>query len=595
MSLVQNFPFFNIIMCLAGGVTCSVLRGKYAKRLTMGLLTVILCMSAFVLAFVFRTGESYTFMMGHFPAPWGNEIRVGILEALMAVFFSLIMILSILGGGKYILSDIIETKQNLFYVLINLMMSSLLALIYTNDLFTAYVFIEINTIAAGGLILIRDTGHTLVAATKYMIMSLIGSGLILIGLSMLYGITGHLLMSNIHESVIQINANGQYTIPLTVIIVFICVGLAIKSALFPFHSWLPDAYSYGTAASSAILSSLVSKSYIFLLIKIFYRVIGLDIIMHYHVENILFIFAILGMILGSVSAIHQIDIRRMIAFSSVAQIGYIYMGIGLDTEAGILAALFHVISHAASKSLLFISARGLSEVSGNSKLFPDLKGAGYRNIIAGIGFSTGALSMIGIPLFAGFTSKVYFALATLESSPFKLWTAMIALAISTVLNAVYFLHTVLTIYTPVNKEGRVGFRAKRQFTLAILLFVLLNLFPTWYGRRSRWELTCLSNKGGCYAGDTSFTAAVLRHDPIFCFFPSGEVSSGAEKLADWLYWPGHHLCFSVHPYQSCSTGKHFDPLAHQRGCTDHVSPRPPGKIICRPRYGHVAPGHHALL
>ncbi len=476
MSLVQNFPFFNIIMCLAGGVTCSVLRGKYARRLTMGLLTVILCMSAFVLAFVFRTGESYTFMMGHFPAPWGNEIRVGILEALMAVFFSLIMILSILGGGKYILSDIIETKQNLFYVLINLMMSSLLALIYTNDLFTAYVFIEINTIAAGGLILIRDTGHTLVAATKYMIMSLIGSGLILIGLSMLYGITGHLLMSNIHESVIQINTNGQYTIPLTVIIVFICVGLAIKSALFPFHSWLPDAYSYGTAASSAILSSLVSKSYIFLLIKIFYRVIGLDIIMHYHVENILFIFAILGMILGSVSAIHQMDIRRMIAFSSVAQIGYIYMGIGLDTEAGILAALFHVISHAASKSLLFISARGLSEVSGNSKLFPDLKGAGYRNIIAGIGFSTGALSMIGIPLFAGFTSKVYFALATLESSPFKLWTAMIALAISTVLNAVYFLHTVLTIYTPVNKTDRIGFRAKRQFTLAILLFVLLNLF-----------------------------------------------------------------------------------------------------------------------
>ncbi|MCI9537498.1 MAG: sodium:proton antiporter [Eubacterium sp.] len=476
MSLVQNFPFFNIIMCLAGGVTCSVLRGKYARRLTMGLLTVILCMSAFVLAFVFRTGESYTFMMGHFPAPWGNEIRVGILEALMAVFFSLIMILSILGGGKYILSDIIETKQNLFYVLINLMMSSLLALIYTNDLFTAYVFIEINTIAAGGLILIRDTGHTLVAATKYMIMSLIGSGLILIGLSMLYGITGHLLMSNIHESVIQINANGQYTIPLTVIIVFICVGLAIKSALFPFHSWLPDAYSYGTAASSAILSSLVSKSYIFLLIKIFYRVIGLDIIMHYHVENILFVFAILGMILGSVSAIHQMDIRRMIAFSSVAQIGYIYMGIGLDTEAGILAALFHVISHAASKSLLFISARGLSEVSGNSKLFPDLKGAGYRNIIAGIGFSTGALSMIGIPLFAGFTSKVYFALATLESSPFKLWTAMIALAISTVLNAVYFLHTVLTIYTPVNMTDRIGFRAKRQFTLAVLLFVLLNLF-----------------------------------------------------------------------------------------------------------------------
>ena len=477
MSLVQNFPFFNIIMCLACGVICSVLTGKHARRLTLGLLSLILCMSVCVLIFVVRSGESYTFMMGHFPAPWGNEIRVGVLEALMAVFFSLIMILSILGGGKYILSDITQSKQNLFYVLINLMMSSLLALIYTNDLFTAYVFIEINTIAAGGLILIRDTGHTLVAATKYMIMSLIGSGLILISLSMFYGITGHLLMSNIHDSIIQINANGQYTVPLTVIMVFICVGLAIKSALFPFHSWLPDAYSYGTASSSAILSSLVSKSYIFLLIKIFYRVIGLDVIKNYHVENLLFVFGILGMLLGSVSAIRQVDIRRMIAFSSVAQIGYIYMGLGLDTEAGIVAALFHIISHAASKSMLFISARGLSEVSGDSKLFDDLKGSGYRNIVAGIGFTVGALSMIGIPLFAGFTSKVYFALATLESVPIKLWVTMIALAISTVLNAVYFLHTVLTIYSPVNnKTNRIRFRAKRQFTIAILLFVMLNLF-----------------------------------------------------------------------------------------------------------------------
>ena len=484
MSLVQNFPFFNIIMCLAGGVTCSVLRGKYARRLTMGLLTVILCMSAFVLAFVFRTGESYTFMMGHFPAPWGNEIRVGILEALMAVFFSLIMILSILGGGKYILSDIIETKQNLFYVLINLMMSSLLALIYTNDLFTAYVFIEINTIAAGGLILIRDTGHTLVAATKYMIMSLIGSGLILIGLSMLYGITGHLLMSNIHESVIQINANGQYTIPLTVIIVFICVGLAIKSALFPFHSWLPDAYSYGTAASSAILSSLVSKSYIFLLIKIFYRVIGLDIIMHYHVENILFVFAILGMILGSVSAIHQMDIRRMIAFSSVAQIGYIYMGLGLGTTIGIVASIFHILSHASTKSLLFIAGVGLTDASGGSKKFEDLTGSGYRNPAAGVAFVIGACSMVGIPLFSGFISKVQFAEAAVQNSLAKMLPTLICLAISTVLNAIYFMKTVIRLYTPASKRTKktqageaamVGLREHPLYNVTLLCMVILNM------------------------------------------------------------------------------------------------------------------------
>ena len=136
--------------------------------------------------------------------------------------------------------------------------------------------------------------------------------------------------------------------------------------------------------------------------------------------------------------------------------------------------------------MLFISARGLSEVSGDSKLFKDLKGAGYRNVIAGAGFTVGALSMIGIPLFAGFTSKVYFALATLESSPFKLWTAMIALAISTVLNAVYFLHTVLTIYTPINKTEKIKFRAKKQFSLAVLLFILLNLF-LGIGSNLVWE------------------------------------------------------------------------------------------------------------
>ncbi|MGN1205435.1 MAG: complex I subunit 5 family protein [Eubacterium sp.] len=476
MNLVQNFPFMNIIMCLASGVISSVLPAKKARVWTITLLSVLLCMSGCVLAYVLRTGEPYVYMMGHFPAPWGNEIRVGVLEGVMAVVFCLIMLLSVAGGGKYIARDIIETKQNLFYVLVNLMMSSLLALIYTNDMFTAYVFIEINTIAAGGLILIRETGHTLVSATKYMIMSLIGSGLILIGISMLYGITGHLLMSNMKETVMELNINGKFTMPLTVVIVLICVGLAIKSALFPFHSWLPDAYSYGTATSSAILSSLVSKSYIFLLLKIFYRVIGIDVIEMHHVGNLLYVLGILGMILGSTRAIRQVDIRRMIAYSSVAQIGYIYMGIGIGTKTGMLAAMFHIISHAASKSMLFIAARGLSEVSGDSKLFEDLKGAGYRNVIAGAGFTTGALSMIGIPLFAGFTSKVYFAMGAVEAVPYKMWIAMIALAISTILNAVYFLHTIMTIYTPVQQTKKVAIKNGAPYVIAILVFIGLNLF-----------------------------------------------------------------------------------------------------------------------
>ena len=118
-----------------------------------------------------------------------------------------------------------------------------------------------------------------------------------------------------------------------------CIGLCIKSALFPFHAWLPDAYGYSTVSSAAILSSLVSKGYIFLLIKIIYRVIGFDIFNSTRIIDVLFVFGLMGMIFGSLSAIKENDIRRMIAFSSVAQIGYIYMGFGMGTQAGMVASI----------------------------------------------------------------------------------------------------------------------------------------------------------------------------------------------------------------------------------------------------------------
>ena len=267
-----------------------------------------------------NTGESFTYMMGHFPAPWGNEIRAGMLEAFLALFFCIIMLLSIVGGRVHLLEEIAEEKENQYYILLNLLLSSLLALIYTNDLFTAYVFVEINTIAACGLIMIRGTGRTIEAAMRYIIMSALGSGLLLLGICILYDCTGHLLMSNIKESITLLVQNGEYEIPLLVAIGFICVGLAIKSALFPFHSWLPDTYGYSTVTSAAILSSLVSKGYIFLLIKIIYRVIGFDVIHDSKIINILFVFGLAGMIMGSLSAIKEKDIRRMIAYSSVEEV-----------------------------------------------------------------------------------------------------------------------------------------------------------------------------------------------------------------------------------------------------------------------------------
>ena len=372
MDFVQNFPFFSIFLSMFSGTVSSVLPAKAAKWVNTFVIGAVGCMSAVLLVYLMGKGASYTYMMGHFPAPWGNEIRAGVLEAGMALFFCVIMLLSMMGGRKKLLGEVEYSKHNLYYILTDLLLSSLLALVYTNDLFTAYVFVEINTISACGLIMIRQNGRTIEAAVRYMIMSLLGSGLLLVGISMLYDMTGHLLMSNIKESVGEIVAHGEYQVPLVVTIGLICVGLAIKSALFPFHSWLPDAYGYSTVSSAAMLSSLVSKGYIFLLIKIFYRVIGFDIIAGNKIINVLFVFGLMGMIFGSLSAIKENDIRRMISFSSVAQIGYIYMGFGLGTELGMVASIFHILSHAATKSLLFISAIGLTDVSKGSRKFQDL-------------------------------------------------------------------------------------------------------------------------------------------------------------------------------------------------------------------------------
>ncbi len=477
MNFVQNFPAISILLCLFAGIISSGLERKAARGLSRALLIAELFLNGSTLLYVLGTGEAFVYVMGKFPAPWGNEIRAGVLEALVALFFCIIMFLSLEGGVKKLADEVEEGKTYLYYVLCDLLLSSLLALVYTNDLFTAYVFVEINTIAACGLIMIRQNGRTIEAAARYMIMSLLGSGLLLMGICMLYDLTGHLLMSNIKEQVAMISEVGEYRIPLLVAIALISVGLSIKSALFPFHAWLPDAYGYSTVSSAAILSSLVSKGYIFLLFKIVYRVIGFEVFYSSRIIDIFFIFGLMGMIFGSLSAIKENDIRRMIAFSSVAQIGYIYMGIGMGTQAGMSASVFHILSHAATKSLLFIAAIGLTEVSDGSRQFIKLTGAAYRNKWAGAAFTMGALSMVGVPLFSGFISKLLFAQAAVQNQ-MKMLPALIVLGISTILNAIYFMKTVIRIYTPVEdfEFETVTFRNMKIYAAALVCFIALNVF-----------------------------------------------------------------------------------------------------------------------
>ena len=472
---ICNFPLFMIILCLLSAVASFVVNGKIARKITLCLLPVCIIMNACVLIHNFLNGEGFTYMMGHFPAPWGNEIAAGLLEPFFAALFGGVMLLSVIGGKGRIERDSHEGKRHLYYAMIDLCQVALIALCYTNDIFTAYVFIEICTLASCALLMIRESGRALVAATRYMIFSLIGSGLFLIGIIMMYGMTGHLLFPQLNETLQLVWQSGRYAVPTTVMIALIVSGIAIKSGLFPFHFWMPDTYGTATPASSSILSGVISKGYIFLLIKIIYKVIGIDTFISTGAHNILFVFGIMGMIVGSVQAIRSKTINQMTSFSSAAQIGYIYMGIGMGTQGALIAVFFHICAHAITKPLLILSAGALYDGSDRKWDFYSLRGSGHRNPLAAFAFLCGSLSMIGFPGFTGFISKLFFAVNAFEMGN-KTALVLIALAISTILNVIYFMYTSINLFkgSP-DDEHRVHFASMSWFAVSAVAFILVNL------------------------------------------------------------------------------------------------------------------------
>ena len=464
-----------MVMIMAG-VGSLLLEQKKAEKLCLGVLSMVTALSALLFVFLLQTKTSFSFSMGHFPAPWGNELQAGPFEALMALTFTAVMVLSLLAGRERISVDIAPPRQNLYYLLCNMLMCSILALIYTNDIFTAYVFAEINTLAACAIVAVKDSKETIVATIRYLFMSLLASGLILIAISLLYAITGHLLMHDLLTGMTRLAASGEYAFPCMVIMLLFSIGLAIKSALFPFHTWLPSAHGSATAASSAILSGIVLKGYTILLLKIFYRVFSLDFAHDLRAAELLFVFGLLGMLAGSLAAVREMDMKRMLAHSSVSQMGYIFMGIGLSTDIGMIAACFHIIAHAVTKPLLFLSADGLMDVSGHGKNIHALQGAGRRNILAGVAFALGALSMIGIPLLSGFVSKFYFVQGTFEN-PGKMLPTLMFMVLSTVLTAMYYLPVLIIIF--LSSDELSPYREERSkntwnYSTAIVVFILLN-------------------------------------------------------------------------------------------------------------------------
>ena len=466
--IAENIPAASILFMLLTAIISIVPKnGKTVCRMTAASL-LLLFMASTSLSVYLYGGKYFTYSMGEWGAPWGNELRAGPAEALMAAVFSFVTLMSVIGGRSDAAHDIAAEKQGFYYIMLDLLTASLLALIYTNDLFTGYVFIEINTVAACALVMAKEDGASIVAAVRYLLMSLAGSALFLMSLVLLYGITGHLLMESLAPAVAEIAESGKYLLPLAALTCMMVCGLAIKSALYPFSTWLPDAHGSSTATSSVMLSGVVIKGYIIFMIKIFVRCLSLELANRLGVTEILFAFGAAAMVMGSLKAMKETHFKRMIAYSSVAQAGYIFIAFGMGTEDGVTAAFFQIIAHAVTKSLIIISAAGLIDASGHSKQLGDLAGAARRCPTAGIGFTVGGLAMVGMPLLGSFSMKLLIAGGAIGQS-WRMIAVLVVIAVSSVLNALYYLPAIIRLWTAERSgEDKAG-KPELSMTAAISL------------------------------------------------------------------------------------------------------------------------------
>ncbi len=473
----QNLPLFLILCPLMCGVACSALRGKAARCASAVMTAAESAGMAVLLWFTASGNVSFTYAMGEIGAPFGNELRAGPAEPRMGLAFSLVLTLSLIGGNRSLTEDVEPKRMNLFGAMIGLLTAATAAIVFTNDLFTAYVFIEITTLSACSLIGVTNRGKALFSSARYMVMNLLGSGLFLLGLSILYTLTGHLLFPQLGAAVRGLTAQESYSVPLYLSFLLMTMGLCVKSALYPFHTWLPDAYSNATAVSGALLSSLVSKLYIFLLIKVALRAAGEEVFIQ-RIRDVLFLYAAAGTVLGSVHALRQRKLSRVIAYSSVAQIACLYLGIALGSREGIAAALFYILAHSAAKSMLFLTAHKLRQACGGEDGLEALRGAANRNRLAGIAFLFGACSLVGIPGLGGFAAKLYLAQAAVGAGGWKMPALLGLLAVSTALNAVYMLRTALILYSREKPPGEAGQPNARDslFSAAATVMIGLNIF-----------------------------------------------------------------------------------------------------------------------
>ncbi|WP_128477775.1 monovalent cation/H+ antiporter subunit D family protein [Halorussus pelagicus] len=366
------------------------------------------------------------YVVGNFEVPYGIELVVDGLSATILVLVAVVS-LGVLGYAR-----VAGPRSNAFYAAYMLLVTGLTGLSITGDLFNMYVFLEITGLAAYVLVASGEGGRSAVAALRYLLVGTVGASLFLLGLGYAYVATGTLNMAHLAELLAEV---GHTTTLVRAAFAFIVVGLLIKIAVFPLHTWQPEAYASSPDSVSGFISALVSTVSAYALVRVVYTVFTPEFLAANPLaQDLLAAAAAVSIVAGSVFAVAQTEVKRMLAYSSVAQFGLVLAGISLVNEMAMVGALVHLVGHAIMKGGLFLTA-GLVATETGARTVDDYEGLADRVPLGATVFGLLAMAMVGIPPAVGFVGKWYIALGAVETGSWVLTAVIVG---STLLTLAYF-------------------------------------------------------------------------------------------------------------------------------------------------------------
>jgi len=469
MDLMMHLPVLIVVVPLLAGALIVLLNHRKGAWLITLLTSIFLVYASVQLIQMVGQVDVISYTLGGWKAPLGIELRIDALSALMVLILAASALLVSIYALKSVEKEIPEQNHVLFYTALLLVIAGLIGISITADAFNIFVFLEISSLSTYALISMGRDRRALHASYHYLIMGTIGATFILIGIGFMYVMTGTL---NIEDLAQRLPAVAD-TNAIRAAFAFITIGVGIKAAMMPLHQWLPNAYAYSPSVVSTFLAATATKVAVYVLIRFVLSLYGIEFsLVQMPFDNLLMILGTIGILGGSVYAIYQSNVKRMLAYSSVAQIGYILLAIGLASQPGFTAALLHMFNHALIKGTLFM-ALGLVFFRFASTELSVMSGMGKTMPLTMAAFTIGGLSLIGVPGTAGFVSKWYLVIALLDAS---LWPLALLVLVASILTLIYIGRVIEVAYFRPVPEGRTRQKVPLTMMVALWIFALSNIY-----------------------------------------------------------------------------------------------------------------------